>query len=112
MYDSQVWSVVNRTAYNKVRGTEHSPRLPFFGERVRYKGRSREGGVAGKGIRWSDGIFVGIHRRTNQYLMFDPIHGIREARSVISFPGELKFDVDMAQAVDVAPAHARVRRSR
>ena len=56
-----------KTAYSKIRGTEHSLRLPFFGERVRYKGRPREGGVAGESICWRDGIFVGIHRRTNQY---------------------------------------------
>ena len=39
-------------------------RFPFFGERVRYKGRSQEGGVAGAGTRFSDGIYVGVHRRT------------------------------------------------
>ena len=63
-----------RTAYNKIRGTEHRLRLPSFGERLRFKGRSREGGVAGEGICWSDGIFVGIHRRMNQYLMLDAVH--------------------------------------
>ena len=39
-----------KTAYDKIRGTEHSLRLPFFGERVRYKGRSQEGGVSGEGV--------------------------------------------------------------
>ena len=58
-----------KSAYARVRGTEHSLRLPFFGERVRFKGRSREGGVAGENIRWSEGIYVGVHRRTNQYLV-------------------------------------------
>ena len=28
-----------KTPKNKIRGTEHSLRLPFFGERVQYKGR-------------------------------------------------------------------------
>ena len=61
----------DRTTYNNIRGTERTPRLQFFGERLRYKGRSREGGVASEGIRWCDGIYVGIHRRTNQYPVFD-----------------------------------------
>ena len=40
-----------KTAYSRIRGTEHALRLPFFAERVWYKGRSREGGVDGEGIR-------------------------------------------------------------
>ena len=78
-------------------------RLPFFGERIRYKGRSREGGIAGGGVQWSHGIYVGIHRRTNQYLLFDTDHGIMQARTVMRFPDELKFDVAMAQAVNISP---------
>ena len=50
-----------KTAYHKISGTEHSLRLPFFGERVRYKGRSHQEGVSGEGARWSEAIFVGIH---------------------------------------------------
>ena len=46
-----------RTAYNNIRGTEHTPRLPFFGERLRYKGRSRQCGVASESIRRCDAIF-------------------------------------------------------
>ena len=92
-----------KTAYHKIRGTEHSLRLPFFGKRVRYKGRSHQGGVAGEGIRWSEGIFVGIHRRTNQYLMFDAAHGILEARTIMRFPDELKIDAKLAQAVNITP---------
>ena len=56
-----------RSAYNNIRGSDHSLRLPFFGERLRFKGRFREGGVASEGLRCSDGIFVGVLRRTNQY---------------------------------------------
>ena len=72
---------------------------------MRYKGRSREGGVASEGLRWCDGIFVGIHRRTNQYLVFDAVHDIRQAKTVMIFPDELKFDVDMAQAVNITLQH-------
>ena len=59
--------------------------------------------MAGEGVQWSDGVYVGIHRRTNQYLIFDAQHGIKEARAVMRFPDELKFDVPMAQAVNIAP---------
>ena len=88
-----------KTAYHRIQGTEHRLRLPFFGEKVRYKCRSQEGGVAGEGSRWSDGIFVGIHRRTNQYVMFDPMYGIRETRTIMRYPHELKFDPELAQTV-------------
>ena len=75
-----------KSAYARIRGTEHSLRLPFFAERVRFKGRSREGGVAGEDIRWSEGIYVGVHRRTNQYMIFDAERGIREARTIMRLP--------------------------
>ena len=35
-----------RAAYNNIRGAEHTLRLPSFVERLRFKGRSREGEVA------------------------------------------------------------------
>ena len=80
-------------------------RLPFFAEKIRYKCRSREGGVGGDGVRWRDGIFVGVHRRTNQYLIFDAQLGIKEARTVMRFPDELKFSAEEAQAVNITPQH-------
>ena len=82
--------------------------MPFFGERVRYKGRSQVGGVAGEGSRWSDGIFVGILRRTNQYVMFDSTLGITEARTIMRFPDELRFDPELAQAVNISPQHVEL----
>ena len=82
-----------KTAYGRIRGTEHSLRLPFFAERVRYKCRSRERGISGEDIRWSNGVFLGVHRRTNQYVVFDDRHGIKEARTVMRYPDELKFSV-------------------
>ena len=92
-----------KSAYNRIRGVDNTLRLPFFGERVRHKGRSREGGVAGSGVRWSDGIFTGVHRRTNQYLVFDSHFGVRQARTIMRFPDEFKFSVEDAQAVNVTP---------
>ena len=83
-------------------------RLPFFAEKIRYKCRSREGGVGGDGVRWCDGIFVGVHRRTNQYLVFDAKLGIKEARTVMRFPDDLKFSAEEAQAVNITPQHVHV----
>ena len=94
-----------KTASHKIRGTERNLRLPFFGERVRYKGRSQEGGVAGEGARWSDGIFVGIHRRTNQEINFETKHRIKEARTILRFPDELKFDPELAPSANSSPQH-------
>ena len=47
---------------------------------------------------------MGIHRKTNQYLVFDAERGTRSARTIMRFPDELKFDVAMAQAVRATPA--------
>ena len=68
-----------KTAYSRIRGRNHTLRLPFFAEHVRYKARAREGGIKGEGVRWGDGIYIGIHRRTNQYLVYDDERGVREA---------------------------------
>ena len=38
-------------------------------------------------------------------MMFDSEPGIREARTVMRFPDELKFDADIVQAVNIAPQH-------
>ena len=72
-----------KSAYNRVRGVEHNLRFPFFGGRIRYKGRAKEGGIGGDGPRWSDGAWLGVHRRTNQYVIFDYENGIRQARTIM-----------------------------
>ena len=58
-------------------------------------------------VRAFDGVmaYLGIHRRTNQYLVFDAVHGLRQARTVMRFPDEPKFDVDMVQAVNITRQH-------
>ena len=37
--------------------------------------------------------------------MFDAKHGILEARTIMRFPDELKFDAELAQAVNITPQH-------
>ena len=39
--------------------------------------------------------------------MLDSERGIREARTGMRLPDELKFDADIAQAVNIAPQHVR-----
>ena len=92
-----------KSAYNRVRGVEHNLRFPFFGERIRFKGRAKEGGIGGDGPRWSDGVWLGVHRRTNQYIIFDAVNGIRHARTIMRYPNNLKFSIELAQGVDVGP---------
>ena len=50
-------------------------------------------------------VVVGIHRRTNQYVMCVSALGIREARTIMRFPDESKFDPELAQAVNISPQH-------
>ena len=46
-----------------------------------------------------------MHQPSNQYFMFDAKHGIREARTIMRFFDELKFDAEGAQAVNITPQH-------
>ena len=102
-----------KTAYSRVRGVEHSLRFPFFGECVRFKSRAQEkGGVAGEGMTWSSGVWLGVHRRTNQYVLYDDEHGIRHARTIMRYPDAQKFSAEAAQKVSVGPQQIHVPEQR
>ena len=76
-----------RTAHQRVKGSEASTRMIPFGETCRYKGRANEGGIAGSGTRFSDGVWLGIDRKTGQYIVYDPqFGGIRNARTLMRLP--------------------------
>ena len=76
----------------------------MFGEIVRYKCRSQEGGIGGDGPRFSEGVWLGFDRRTTQNVIFDPDNGgIRHARTIMSLPNPQKVDVDRVAAVNVTP---------
>ena len=76
-----------RTAQQRVRGSNSATRLIPFGEMCRYKARSHEQGIAQSTWKWSTGVWMGIERRTGQYIVYDKAHGgIRTARMILRMP--------------------------
>ena len=53
-------------------------------------------------------MWLGIHRRTTQYVIFDVEEGIRNARTVIRYPHPQKFSVEIAQKVKIGPPQLHV----
>ena len=63
------------TAHQRARGSPGNLRMLAFGELCRYKCRAQEGGIAGTRWRFSTGIWLGLDRRTNQYVIYDRAMG-------------------------------------
>ena len=61
-----------RKAHQRARGSGASVALTPFGQICRYKARSKEGGIGTTMIRWSAGVYLGIERRTGQYIAYVP----------------------------------------
>ena len=80
-----VWSVKGHdgiSAYQRVRGKPFHTRLAALGKKVRYKFRPRE---AVGDSRWHDGVFLGIDRRTGQYIVYG-VEGVKHARTILRLP--------------------------
>ena len=59
-----------RTAYHRIRGKQFRTRLLTFGEQCRCKMRSQEPfSASGDGRRFHVGPYVGVDRRTGQYMI-------------------------------------------
>jgi hypothetical protein len=92
------------TAHQRARGASGNLRLLSFGEMCRYKCRAQEGGIAGTKWRFSTGIWLGIDRRTGQYVIYDQaMGGIRHARTLIPMPRPQKWSAEAVQAVAATP---------
>ena len=73
-----------QTAYQRVRSRDFKTKLMTFGERCRHKNRCQEPlSNAADRCRFHDGIFLGIDRRTGQYLLYSEGE-IKLARTVVS----------------------------
>ena len=80
------------TAYQRVRGKPFRTRLLTFGEQCRYKVRSHEPLAAtGDGKRFHLGTYVGVDRRTGQYMIHDGDR-IMYARTIIRVPEANKWN--------------------
>ena len=89
-----------KTAQQRVRGSSAITRLIPFGEVCRYKTRMHEGG----NWRWSTGVWLGIERRTGQYLVYDKDHGgIRTARTILRMPDPQQWSLDKIKEVAATP---------
>ena len=61
----------------------------------RYKARSKEKGTGSDMTRWSSGIYLGIERRTGQYIIYDEqTESIHHARTIAQVPTPSKWSID------------------
>ena len=92
-----------QTPYQRVRGKTFTTRLVCFGECVRYKLRSHEPlANSPDGKRTHLGIFLGVDRKTGQYILFGD-HGVKLARTIFRVPNNCKWDRDKLQSVNITP---------
>ena len=109
---TQVIGADGMSAWQRIRGRPFSQRLHLFGEIVKYKCRAQEGGIGGPdGPRFSQGVWLGFDRHTEQNVVFDAeLGGIRHSRTLISLPDPQKVDVDKIAAVSATPWSLHERR--
>ena len=93
-----------KTARQRVRGLNAIARVIPFGEVRRYKARSQEAGIAGTIWKWSMGIWMGIQRRTGQYIVYDKARGgIRAARTILRMPEPQQWSLEIVKDVSATP---------
>ena len=98
--DILVWTVKGLdgiTAYQRVRGKPFRTRLPAMGEIVRFKLRPKEPTAnSSDGKRFHNGVFLGIDRRTGQYILHSD-EGIKHARTILRVPDAEKWYPSVVQ---------------
>ena len=94
-----------KTAYQRVRSRPFKTRLLTFGELCRYKVRSQEG-VGSDGRRLHEGVFIGIDRRTGQYIIHDGAE-VKMARTIFRLPEADKWSKEALSKVASTPFDLR-----
>ena len=92
-----------QTAYQRVRQRQFTTRLMGFGEVCSFKLRAQEpiaNSIGGR--RFHRGIFVGIDKRTGQYMLHSP-EGVKLARTVVRVPDAEKYSKEDLSAVCSTP---------
>ena len=100
--DVLVWNIKGLdglTAYQRVRGKPFRTRLAAMGEMVRFKNRNHEPLVNSK---WHDGVFLGIDKRTGQYILHSD-DGIKFARTILRVADSEKWNTEVVQKVNATP---------
>ena len=92
-----------QTAYQRVRLREFKTRLLAFGELCSFKNRMLEPlGSNVDGRRFHQGVFVGVDRRTGQYMIYSD-EGLKMARTVMRMPDANKWNREALAAVRATP---------
>ena len=92
-----------QTAYQRVRGREFRTRLMSFGECCSFKNRSAEPlDRNADGRRFHQGVFLGVDRRTGQYMLYANDE-VKLARTVIRVPELEKWNKDLLASVKLTP---------
>ena len=102
--DVMVWQLKGHdglTPYQRIRGKPFHSRLAALGEIVRFKTRKNEP-LPDDGEKWHDGVFLGIDRRTGQYIV-NADDGIKHARTIIRIPDSEKWKTSACEKVRVTP---------
>ena len=98
------------TAYQRVRSKLFRTRLLRFGEMCSYKVGAHEPlPSSGDGRRWHVGAFIGIDRRTGQYMTHDGGE-VKYARTILRMPEANKFDRTELAKIAVTPWDLHVPR--
>ena len=90
-------------AYQRVRSKPFRTRLLGFGEMCSYKVRAHEPlPSSGDGRRWHVGAFIGVDRRTGQYVIHNGGE-VKYARTILRMPEANKFDRTELAKIAVTP---------
>ena len=96
-----------KTPYERVRMRPFNTKLICFGERCRYKDRSKE--PEHDEHKWHQGLFLGICPQTGQYVLHDvDTKLIRKARTINTLPDAVKWNSENVESIRITPydAHA------
>ena len=93
-----------RTALRPARGSRAPIRLILFGQMCRYECRSKEGDLGPALHRWNTGVWLGIERRTGQYMVYDTgLSVIRHARTLVQMFEPQKWWIDRIKEMLTTP---------
>ena len=93
-----------KTGQQRARGSSSSTPLLAFGEVCRYKMRAQEQGIGHTAWRWGTGVWLGIERRSGQYMVYDKAQrGVKHARTIKPMPNPQQWQLDKLQEVDSTP---------
>ena len=100
----QVQGKDGRTAQQRARGNTGLQKRLNFGEEVcRYKARAEEGVIDQSTWRWSTGIWLGIERRTERFVLLDGTKGGIWHPRILLMPEIEKWDVGAIKCVNATP---------